>query len=176
MIRITSIETPLGDMKAAATKEGVCLLAFADSPGCEPDIDFLCRTFNTGTRRGTNRHLRILKRQLKEYFKGKRKEFDVKITTPGTEFQTRVWKGLKEIPYGSTISYQQQAELLDNPGAFRAVANADGSNRIVIVIPCHRVIGTDGSLTGYGGGLERKRWLIDHEKKFSGKPVNGMLF
>ncbi|NLJ44875.1 MAG: methylated-DNA--[protein]-cysteine S-methyltransferase [Bacteroidales bacterium] len=176
MIKTTVIETPLGEMKAAAVKEGICLLAFADSQNLGSDLEELERIFGSGIRSGSNWHLWALKRQLKEYFKGKRKEFSLKLVTPGTDFQKEVWNGLKEIPYGSTISYQEQAEKLNNPGAIRAVGHANGSNRIAIVIPCHRVIGADGSLTGYGGGLERKRWLIDHEKKYSGKPVDGTLF
>jgi len=176
MIKTAVIETPIGDMKAAAVKEGVCFLAFADSQNLSSDLEELAGLFNTGIISGSNRHIRTLKRQLKEYFKGRRKEFSLKIVTPGTEFQTEVWKGLQLIPYGSTISYHEQAERLNNPGAIRAVGHANGSNRIAIIIPCHRVIGADGSLTGYGGGLERKRWLIDHEKKFSGKPVDGILF
>ena len=176
MIKTAVIETPIGDMKAAAVKEGVCFLAFADSQNLSSDLEELAGIFNTVIISGSNRHIRALKRQLKEYFKGRRKEFSLKIVTPGTEFQTEVWKGLQLIPYGSTISYNEQAEKLNNPGAIRAVGHANGSNRIAIIIPCHRVIGADGSLTGYGGGLERKRWLIDHEKKFSGKPVDGTLF
>lgn len=176
MIKTAVIETPLGDMKAAAVKEGVCFLAFADSQNLDSELEELARIFGKEIVSGNNLHLRTLKRQLKDYFKGKRKEFSVKIVTPGTEFQTEVWNGLKLIPYGSTISYHEQAERLNNRGAIRAVGHANGSNRIAIIIPCHRVIGADGSLTGYGGGLERKRWLLDHEKKFSGKPVDGTLF
>jgi AraC family transcriptional regulator of adaptative response/methylated-DNA-[protein]-cysteine methyltransferase len=118
----------------------------------------------------------MLKRQLKEYFKGKRKEFSLQMLTPGTEFQRSVWKELRKIPYGSTMSYQEQADLLKNPLSVRAVAQANGANRLAIIIPCHRVIGSDGHLVGYGGGLERKKWLLDHEKKFSGKPVDLNLF
>jgi len=89
----------------------------------------------------------------------------VLFRSPGTEFQNEVWQCLQKIPYGETHSYQQQAEIIERPKAVRAVASANGHNRIAIVIPCHRVIGKDGSLTGYAGGLERKRWLLEHEKK-----------
>jgi AraC family transcriptional regulator of adaptative response/methylated-DNA-[protein]-cysteine methyltransferase len=176
MIKTTVIETPIGDMKAGATKEGLCFLAFNDTIKADSELADLARILNTEVTKGSNRHLRSMKRQLKEYFKGKRKDFSLSLVTPGSDFQMQVWKGLKEIPYGSTISYHRQAEKLNNPGAIRAVAHANGSNRIAIIIPCHRVIGADGNLTGYGGGLERKQWLIDHEKKFSGKPVDGTLF
>ena len=176
MIRTITIETPLGDMAAAAIKEGICFLEFTSRPGLESEINKLAQTFNTTIKPGSNRHLRALRRQLKEYFRGKRKEFTLKVVTPGTDFQREVWETLKKIPYGETISYLEQAKMMNNPGAFRAVAGANGSNRIAIVIPCHRVIGSDGEMVGYGGGLDKKKWLIDHERKFSGKPVNGILF
>ena len=115
--------------------------------------------------RAVNKHLELLKQQLDEYFEGKRKEFTIPLFTPGSEFQQSVWKTLRTIPYGSTRSYKKQAELLQRPKAVRAVANANGMNRISIIIPCHRVIGEDGSLTGYGGGLWRKKWLLDLEKQ-----------
>ena len=103
------------------------------------------------------------KKELDEYFLGQRKDFTVKLDTPGTDFQNSVWKALCDIPFATTASYQEQATRLNNPKAVRAVARANGMNRVAIVIPCHRVIGKDGSLTGYAGGLERKRWLLDHE-------------
>jgi AraC family transcriptional regulator of adaptative response/methylated-DNA-[protein]-cysteine methyltransferase len=176
MIKTTTIETPLGKMAAAATKEGICFLEFSDRQTLETEFNNLARTFNTTVKPGGSKHLRALKKQLKEYFKGTRKEFSLPIVTPGTEFQQAAWDVLRKIPYGTTISYLEQAKLINNPQALRAVANANGSNRIVIIIPCHRVIGSDGSLIGYGGGLERKKWLIDHEKKYSGQPVDGKLF
>jgi len=176
MIKTTIIETPLGEMAAAATKEGVCLLEFREKAGSPPEFDKLALIFNTEIRHGTNRHLRNLRKQLKEYFKGKRKEFSVPLAYQGTEFQKSVWESLLNIPYGKTVSYMDQAGSINKPRAARAVANANGSNPVAIVIPCHRVIGSDGDLTGYGGGLERKRWLIDHERKHSGQPVDGTLF
>jgi AraC family transcriptional regulator of adaptative response/methylated-DNA-[protein]-cysteine methyltransferase len=176
MIKTTIIETPLGEMAAAATKEGICLLEFTSRPALESEFNKLALTFNETIKSGSNKHLRALKKQLKEYFKGKRKEFSIPIITPGTEFQQTVWNALKKIPYGITISYLEQARSINKPGAVRAVANANGSNRIAIIIPCHRVIGSDGNLVGYGGGLEKKKWLIDHEKKYSGQPVDGTLF
>lgn len=176
MIKTTIIETPLGEMAAAATKDGICLLEFSDRSTLDSEFKNLAWTFNETVIPGGNKHLRALKKQLKEYFKGKRKEFSLPVVTPGTGFQQAAWGVLRKIPYGTTISYLEQAKLINNPSAARAVANANGSNRIAIVIPCHRVIGSDGNLIGYGGGLERKRWLIDHEKKYSGQPVNGILF
>jgi len=102
-------------------------------------------------------------RQLSEYFEGTRREFDLPLRLQGTAFQQRVWRQLTEIPYGQTWSYGQLAKRIDKPSASRAVGLANGRNPISILVPCHRVIGADGSLTGYGGGLERKQWLLAHE-------------
>ena len=102
-------------------------------------------------------------RQLTEYFDGTRRKFDLPLRLQGTTFQTRVWRELTEIPYGQTWSYGQLAQRIDKPSASRAVGLANGRNPISILVPCHRVIGADGSLTGYGGGIERKRWLLQHE-------------
>jgi len=101
--------------------------------------------------------------QLERYFAGERVEFDIPLSLEGTPFQRRAWAALREIPYGETISYGEQAARLGSPGASRAVGLANGRNPIAIVVPCHRVIGADGRLTGYGGGLERKAWLLRHE-------------
>jgi methylated-DNA-[protein]-cysteine S-methyltransferase len=101
--------------------------------------------------------------QLAQYFAGERRHFDLPLRLEGTDFQQRVWRVLTEIPYGVTWSYGELAKRIDNPNASRAVGLANGRNPISILVPCHRVIGADGSLTGYGGGLERKRWLLAHE-------------
>jgi methylated-DNA-[protein]-cysteine S-methyltransferase len=102
-------------------------------------------------------------RQLEEYFAGKRRDFDLPLRLNGTEFQQRVWRALTKIPYGETWSYGELAKRIGNPNASRAVGLANGRNPISILVPCHRVIGADGSLTGYGGGVERKQWLLAHE-------------
>ena len=110
---------------------------------------------------------RILERALKqldEYFKGERRKFDLDLSPSGTEFQEEVWKQLIEIPFGSTISYRELAVKIGNKRAVRAVGNANGKNPISIIIPCHRVIGSDGKLVGYGGGIEKKKWLLDFEQ------------
>jgi methylated-DNA-[protein]-cysteine S-methyltransferase len=101
--------------------------------------------------------------QLTEYFAGKLQEFDVRLAPEGTEFQKRVWHELCRIPYGTSISYGELARRIGQPAASRAVGRANGQNPISIIVPCHRVIGADGTLTGYGGGIERKQWLLDHE-------------
>ena len=103
-------------------------------------------------------------RQLSEYFDGSRKSFDLPVRQQGTDFQQNVWKSLTDIPFGKTVSYGYIAEKTGNPKAVRAVGAANGKNRVWIIVPCHRVIGSDGSLTGYAGGLERKKWLLEHEK------------
>ena len=107
--------------------------------------------------------LREARRQLEEYFAGHRREFDLPLRLHGTQFQRRVWDVLTEIPYGVTWSYGQLAKRIDHPNASRAVGLANGRNPISILVPCHRVIGANGSLTGYGGGLDRKQWLLAHE-------------
>jgi AraC family transcriptional regulator of adaptative response/methylated-DNA-[protein]-cysteine methyltransferase len=176
MIKKTSIKTPLGEMIAGATDEGICLLEFTDRRMLPTEYKDLVRLLKMDMEDGENKHLKTLKKQLKEYFDGKRKEFTIPLVTPGSEFQKAVWKELQNIEFGSTRSYHEQAIALGRPDSVRAVANANGMNRISILIPCHRVIGSDGRLTGYGGGLKRKKWLLDHEKKYSGKAVDLSLF
>ena len=163
VILISRLTTPLGPMFACATDAGICLLEFTDRRMLETEFRDLQKRLNAVILAGENEHIKQAKTELKEYFEGTRKEFSVPLHTPGTEFQNSVWKILQHIPYGETRSYQQQAESLNKPKAVRAVASANGQNRISILIPCHRVIGKDGSLTGYGGGLERKKWLLEHE-------------
>jgi AraC family transcriptional regulator, regulatory protein of adaptative response / methylated-DNA-[protein]-cysteine methyltransferase len=176
MITTTEIETELGTMIAGAVEEGICLLEFGDRRSLNREYKELSGHFKTSVQEGENRHFAGLKKELKEYFEGIRTEFSVPLVTPGTSFQKDVWKELLKIPYGTTRSYLEQSIALGKPESIRAVANANGMNRISIIIPCHRVIGSDGKLTGYGGGLKRKKWLLDHEKKYSGKPVDLSLF
>ena len=163
-------------MIAGAVEKGICLLEFNDRRMLNTELRDLRKFFNTEISEGRNPHIENLRIQLDEYFSGRRKVFDLNLVTPGTEFQKSVWQELLRIPFGTTRSYQEQANALGKAGSIRAVANANGMNRIAIIIPCHRVIGSDGSLTGYGGGLKRKRWLLDHEKKHSGLPVDLSLF
>jgi len=176
MIKTTIIKTPLGEMIAGATGDGICLLEFSDRRMLPSELEDLAKMLNTEVREGRHKYLRQVKKELKEYFSGKRKEFTVPLVTPGSDFQRSVWNVLLKIPYGSTRTYQQQADILKNPGSVRAAAHANGTNRVAIIIPCHRVIGSDGKLVGYGGGLERKKWLLNHEKKHSGKPSDLELF
>ena len=167
VIHIRRIETPLGTMFAAATQSGICLLEFSDRKMLDTELRDLSRIFNATILQAPNPHISLLETQLLEYFAKKRLDFTVPLDTPGTGFQQEVWQLLQEIPVGHTRSYRDIATRLGNPAAVRAVARANGMNRVAILVPCHRVIGSDGSLTGYGGGLGRKQWLLDHEKQLS---------
>lgn len=164
IINIIRITTPLGPMFAGASEKGICMFEFTNRKMLETEFKDLNKRLNAVILPGENKLLNQLKREATEYFNGKRKSFSVQLDTPGTDFQQSVWKILQKIPYGKTWSYQDQANALGKPKSVRAVANANGHNRISILIPCHRVIGSDGSLTGYGGGLERKRWLLNFEQ------------
>lgn len=163
VIHIVRITTPIGPMFACATQQGVCLLEFTDRRMLETEFRDICKRLNGVILPGNNPHLDHLQSELEEYFCRKRQKFTIPLHTPGTEFQKSVWKILQEIPYGETRSYKQQAIALGKPKAVRAVASANGHNRVGIVIPCHRVIGSDGTLVGYGGGLHRKKWLLNLE-------------
>ncbi|MTI33421.1 bifunctional transcriptional activator/DNA repair enzyme AdaA [Xanthovirga aplysinae] len=165
IVLINRLTTPIGPMFVCATEKGICLLEFVDRRMLETEFKDLQKLLNAKIISGENEHIKQAKKELAEYFSGKRAQFSVKLETPGTAFQNSVWNCLKEIKYGTTTSYQEQADILNNPKAVRAVASANGLNRISIIIPCHRVIGKNGNLTGYGGGIERKRWLINHERE-----------
>lgn len=169
LILINRFTTPLGPMFVCATDQGICLLEFVDRRMLETEFKDLQRLLKAKILSGENAHIREAKKQIGEYFEGKRQQFDVELHTPGSAFQNQAWTALRDIPYGSTSTYQQQAKVLGKPKAVRAAARANGFNRISIIVPCHRVIGSDGSLKGYGGGLERKQWLLDHEARV----VNG---
>ena len=173
IISLTRIETPIGPMLAGATDKGLCLLEFTDRWMLETELKDLTKYFNAVILPGENTLFPMLRQQLNEYFNGSLQSFSVPLDTPGTEFQKKVWEQLLKIPFGKTVSYKTQAIAMKQPLAVRAVANANGHNRVSIIIPCHRVIGENGNLTGYGGGLSRKRWLLVHEQKFSN---NGCLF
>ncbi len=164
IINITRILSPLGPFLAGATEEGICLLEFTDRRMLETQIKRLKKRLNSELLPGTSKYFEPLSRQLQEYFEGKRKEFSIPLVTPGTDFQKKVWQELQTIPYGKTRSYEEQAKAINNPKAIRAVARANGDNRIAILIPCHRVIGKDGSMTGYGGKIWRKEYLLELER------------
>lgn len=167
LIKITRILTPLGPMLAGATEEGICLLEFIDRKMLETQLKRLKKLLKAEFLPGTNRKFDELYIQMNEYFNGKRKKFTIPLIILGSSFQKKVWSALREIPYGETRSYKEQAKILGNPDAVRAIAKANGDNRISIIIPCHRVIGSNGKLVGYGGGLWRKQHLLDLESQYA---------
>jgi AraC family transcriptional regulator, regulatory protein of adaptative response / methylated-DNA-[protein]-cysteine methyltransferase len=163
------IETPLGAMIAVADDEGLRLLEFIDRRATERELSTLRKRLRTNVVPGEHRHLTATRQQLDNYFSGKQLEFDIPLAPVGSDFQLRAWKILRSIPLGETRSYSWMAERLGDRNARRAVGRANGTNMICIVIPCHRVIRADGTLCGYGGGLWRKKWLLDHERRWSRK-------
>jgi AraC family transcriptional regulator, regulatory protein of adaptative response / methylated-DNA-[protein]-cysteine methyltransferase len=173
MITMTRIETPLGPMLAGATEEGICLLEFVDRRMIETQLARIGKLFGTPLILGSGPHLDLLADEMRRYFAGTLRRFESPLDMRGTDFQKKVWAQLLTIPYGTTRSYAEQARFLGAPDAIRAVARANGDNRVAIVIPCHRVIGADGSLTGYGGGLWRKQWLLDLERRGSATGTGG---
>jgi AraC family transcriptional regulator, regulatory protein of adaptative response / methylated-DNA-[protein]-cysteine methyltransferase len=162
-IRLARIESPLGPLVAGAVDDGICLLEFGDRRAIEAQAEAL--RAGTGFPSAFSPHplLERLEAELAEYFAGRRRDFDLPIVEPGTPFQERVWIALREIPYGETRSYADLARAVGNLKAVRAVAQANGRNRIAILVPCHRVIGADGGIGGYSGGLWRKKRLLEIE-------------
>ena len=158
------IETPIGIMLAIVNDDGLHLLEFAERKGLPTEINNLKKKVGVIIFRSHNLH-GLVEKELNEYFKGVRKSFTVPVTQYGTAFEKQVWKQLQLIQYGKTRSYKEQAEAINNPNAVRAVARANGANKVAIIIPCHRVIGSDGSMTGYAGKIWRKEWLLNHEAK-----------
>lgn len=143
--------SPIGILEIICSKDALILIEFVDKEKKSEE---------------TNALVQKVISQLDEYFRGLREEFDLEILLEGTEFQKQVWKELMKIPYGKTESYKDIAIKIKNEKAVRAVGNANNKNSIPIIVPCHRVIGSNGKLTGYAGGLNKKQWLLEHEKKF----------
>lgn len=158
-----TFQSPICPLRAATTDAGICLLEMGSPERADREQSELEAAFGTKMVRGDHPLLDLLESELDGYFKGSLTEFTVPLDCPGSEWQRKVWDALVQIPYGETISYGQLAARLDNPGGARAVGLANGQNRVSIVVPCHRVIASDGTLHGYGGELPRKRWLLDHE-------------
>jgi methylated-DNA-[protein]-cysteine S-methyltransferase len=151
-ILIAYYQSPIGAVEILGTQEQIVALNFVDRMG------------------KTDEKLPVIMRnclgQIDEYFKGKRKAFNIALLLKGTEFQKSVWQQLVKVPFGNVSSYREIAVALGKPSACRAVGNANGKNPISIIIPCHRIIGSNGNLTGYGGGLWRKEWLLSHERHY----------
>ncbi len=163
-IVVSWFESPLGPLIAAANDRGICLLEFTDRRMLETQFRTLKKLFACAIVPGENVHMTQLRKELEQYFAGDLKQFSVPLVYPGTPFQERVWNELLRIPYGQTRSYEDLARRIGSADAQRAVGHANGTNRIAIVIPCHRVVNKDGKLGGYGGGLWRKQHLLDLEK------------
>ena len=167
-IVIDWVESPLGPLVLGAKTDGICLLEFSNPQRLQKQLAELRNTFGCPVVPGQHGFLDQLKAELSEYFAGKLTEFRTPVTLQGTAFQESVWKGLLEIPYGETQSYEGLAQAIGQPRASRAVGRANGQNRIAIVIPCHRVVNKNGKMGGYGGGLWRKQFLLDLERRVTG--------
>lgn len=163
-IHLTFISTPLGPMLAGATASELVLLEFPEQRGLTTNFNEMRRRLQLPIVPGENPLLARLTRELEEYFAGKRQEFTVPYRLDGTPFQVKVWHALTSVPYGQTASYRTIAERIGAPPAVRAVGRANGQNRIYLLVPCHRIIANDGTLSGYGGGVWRKRLLLDLER------------
>lgn len=163
---LTTIDSPVGPLTLWVIDDTLCLLEFGSTERCSREITEILKHFDAEISHDTDPLFEKVEKELQEYFAGTRKSFDIPLAPFGTELQKNTWKVLQTIPYGETYSYKKQAEKLGNIKAVRAVANANGKNRIGIIIPCHRVIGSDGSLTGFGGGIENKKYLLELEAQY----------
>jgi AraC family transcriptional regulator of adaptative response/methylated-DNA-[protein]-cysteine methyltransferase len=169
VLKASWLDTRLGPMLAIADEEALYLLEFLDRRGLEREIERLRRRINAAIIPGKTTPIESIEKELLAYFEGTLKTFKTPIFLLGSPFQQSVWHALCQIPYGSTKSYAEQAEALGKPTATRAVANANGANQLAIIIPCHRIITSSGDLGGYGGGIARKQWLLQHEKAHANK-------
>ena len=163
-LMINRLPTPLGPMVLAAHDDALLLLEFADRRMLQTQIQRLAKRLGCCFCPGENAVIDQTNREIGEYFAGQRQHFDVPIEFPGTDFQKQVWQMLLSIPYGQTSTYEKIASLIGRQGAYRAVGRANGDNRLAIIVPCHRVVRSDGSLCGYGGGLRRKEWMLRLEQ------------
>lgn len=168
LLTATWIESPLGPMLAVAGDEGLELLEFVDRRALETELRVLRNKLGSAIVPGEHPILQKTAEQMREYFAGTRREFDIPLTQRGSAFQLAAWNALREIPYGETRSYSDMARAVGSPGAVRAIGRVNGQNQIAIIVPCHRVIRSDGSLCGYGGGKWRKQWLLDRERGAAG--------
>lgn len=170
-VAYTSIPMPVGDILVAGTERGICALVIAAHAGMPTALDALRQYCPAALLVPDAGALRDATCQLTEYLDGTRRTFDLPLDLTGTPFQERVWQSLLEIPYGDTVTYRDLAHALGRPGGAQAVGGAVGRNPISIIVPCHRVLGSDGSLTGYLWGTHVKRWLLDHERRLAGRTL-----
>lgn len=168
---VRTVASPVGELTLVASVEGVCAVLWsAEGEQARTGIA-LDDAAEEKSNKGASRIVDDAARQLEEYFDGERTGFELPLAPTGTDFQRAAWLVLREIDFGTTISYGEQARRLGNPNAARAVGAANGKNPISIIVPCHRVVGSDGSLTGFAGGSEAKRWLLDHETSIAGRRI-----
>ncbi len=165
MLKASWIDTKLGPMLAIADEAGLYLLEFVDRRGLEREVERLRLKTKAAIIPGSTEPIKSITRELTSYFDGTLTDFKTPLHLLGSPFQRLVWEELMRIPHGYTRSYIAQAKAIGKATAYRAVANANGANQLAIVIPCHRIINSNGDLGGYGGGVTRKQWLIDHEKQ-----------
>lgn len=164
-LKASWLDSPLGPMLAIADEAALYLLEFVDRRGLEREIQRMRQRMKAAIIPGVSKPITSVEQELKVYFAGESTAFKTPLCVQGSPFQQNVWQELKKIPYGATRSYGELAVAINKPTAFRAVALANGANQFAIIIPCHRVIKANGDLCGYGGGVVRKQWLLDHEKK-----------
>lgn len=176
LLQHRKIQTPVGPMIAMASVAGLSLLEFEDRPALPPEVEELKRRYGYTIEPGDNAILDQIELELNGYFAGRLMQFETPLVLPGMPFQLEIWSRLPDIPYGETCTYGDLARAIGKPGSSRAVGAANGQNRVAIVVPCHRVIGADGSLTGYGGGQRRKRFLLDLEHRVFAGMANRPVF
>ncbi|WP_131779052.1 bifunctional transcriptional activator/DNA repair enzyme AdaA [Legionella bozemanae] len=165
VLKASWFDSPLGPMLAVADEEALYLLEFVDRRGLEREVERLRKKMKAAIIPGDTSPIRSIEKELKAYFAGTLKQFNTPIKMLGSPFQKMAWHALTRIPYGETRSYAEQARALGKPTAYRAVANANGANSLSVIVPCHRIINSSGNLGGYGGGIVRKQWLLEHEQK-----------
>lgn len=163
VLKASWIDTKLGPMIAIADRAGLYLLEFVDRRGLERKIERLRLRTKAAIIPGITDPIKSITLELESYFEGKLKEFKTPLNLLGSPFQKLVWDELMRIPYGTTRSYMAQSKAIGKATAYRAVANANGANGLALIIPCHRIINSNGDLGGYGGGIARKKWLLEHE-------------
>lgn len=164
ILKSSIIETKIGNMIAVANENFLYLLEFIDTKNLDKKLNTIKKELNCEINPGNSGPINLISKEIKEYFAGTLKEFKTPLFLVGTEFEKKVWQELIKIPHGTVISYSQLAIKIGNPKAFRAAANANGKNKLPIIIPCHRVIASNKTLGGYSAGLERKKYLLNHEK------------
>lgn len=160
--------TPLGLMQIISNEDGIYLLEFSNDEKSSREAEKILNDSNATVVNEANSHIRVLEEELDNYFQGTLQKFTVPVVLSGSDFQNKVWKKLMDVPYGTTRTYKEQSITYGDLKAIRAVATANSANKLAIIIPCHRIIGSDGSMTGYAGGIEKKKFLLNLEREIAG--------